>query len=52
VEVFGDGFDGEDADAWGKGAVEGAMKIGGGDGSGDAEGGNLRESVDAGVGAA
>ena len=52
VEVFGDGFDGEDADARGKGAVEGAMEIGGGDGDGEGEGGDLGEGVDAGVGAA
>jgi hypothetical protein len=52
VEVFGDGCDREDADACGKGAVEGAMKIGGGDGDGEGEGGDLCEGVDAGIGAA
>ena len=52
VKGFGDGFDGEDADAWGKSAVEGAMEVGGGDGDGEGEGGDLREGVDAGVGAA
>ena len=52
VEVLGDGLDGEDADAGGKGAVEGAMKVGGGDGRGEGEGGDLREGVDAGVSAA
>ena len=52
VEGFGDGFDGEDADACGERVVEGAMEIGGGDGDGEGEGGDLRESVDAGVGAA
>ena len=52
VEVFGDGLDGEDADAGGKGAVEGAMEVGGGDGDGEGEGGDLGEGVDAGVGAA
>ncbi len=52
VEVFGDGFDGEDADAGGKGTVEGAVEVGGGDGNGEGEGGDLGEGVDAGVGAA
>ena len=52
VEVVGDGFDGEDADAWGKGAVEGAMKVGRGDGDGEREGRDLGEGVDPGVGAA
>ncbi len=52
VEGFRDGFDGEDADACGKGAVEGVMKIGGGDGDGEGEGGDLREGMDSGVGAA
>ncbi len=52
VEVLGDGFDRENANAWGKGAVEGAMKVGGGDGYGEREGGDLGEGVDAGVGAA
>ena len=52
VEVFGDGFKGQDADARRKGAVEGAMEVGGGDGYGEGEGGDLGEGVDAGVGAA
>src|SRR5271170_5170784 len=52
VEVFGDGFDREDANAWGKGAVEGAMEVGGGDGYSEGEGGDLGEGVDPGVGAA
>ncbi|MCU1248175.1 MAG: hypothetical protein JWQ49_1204 [Edaphobacter sp.] len=52
VEVFGDRFDGEDADACWKGAVEGAMKIGAGDGDGQGEGSDLGEGVDSGVGAA
>ncbi len=43
---------GEDADAGGKGAVEGAMEIGGGDGAAEGEAGDLGEGVDAGVGAA
>jgi hypothetical protein len=52
VEVFGDGFDREDANAWGEGAVEGAMEVGGGDRHSEGEGGDLGEGVDAGVGAA
>ena len=52
VEFGRDGFDGEDADAGGEGAVEGAMEVGGGDGDGEGEGGDLAEGVDAGVGAA
>ena len=52
VEVGGDGFDGEDADAGRKAAVEGAVQVGGGDGSGEREAGDLSESVDTGVGAA
>lgn len=52
VEVFGDGGDGEDADAGWEGAVEGAMEICGGDRDGEGEGGDLGEGVDAGVGAA
>ena len=52
VEAGRDGFGGEDADAGGKAAVEGAVQVGGGDGRGEGEGGDLAESVDAGVGAA
>jgi len=52
VEVFGDCLDREDADACGKGAVEGAVKIGSGDRDSEGEGGDLREGVNAGVGAA
>jgi hypothetical protein len=52
VEVFGDCLDREDTDARGKGAVEGAMKIGLGDRDSEGEGGDLCEGVDAGVGAA
>jgi hypothetical protein len=51
VRGFGDGFDGEDADAWGKGAIEGAVEVRGGDGDGEGKGGDLCEGVDAGVGA-
>jgi hypothetical protein len=51
VEVGGDSFDCEDADAWGKAAVEGAVQVGGGDGRGEREAGDLGESVDTGVGA-
>jgi hypothetical protein len=52
VEVFGNLLDGEDADARGKGAVKGAMEVGGGDGYAEGEGGDLSEGVDAGIGAA
>ena len=52
VEGFGGLLDGEDADAGGKGAVEGAVEVGGGDGDGEREGGDLGEGVDSGVGAA
>lgn len=52
VEVLGCGFDGEDADAGGKGAIEGAMKIFCGNGDVEGEGGYLGEGVDAGVSAA
>ena len=52
VEGGGDSFDCEDADAGGKAAVEGAMQVGGGDGGGEREAGDLGESVDSGVGAA
>jgi hypothetical protein len=52
VEGFGCVLDGEDADAGGKGVVEGAMEVGGGDGDGEREGGDLGKGVDAGVGAA
>ena len=52
VEVFGDGFDGEDADARGKSAIERAVKIVGRDGNSEGEGGDLSEGVDAGIGAA
>jgi hypothetical protein len=52
VEVFGNGFDGEDADACRESAVEGAMEVCRGDWDGDGEGGDLGEGVDAGVGAA
>ena len=48
----GDVVGGEDADAGGEGAVEGAEEVGGGDGGVEGEGGDLREGVDAGVGAA
>ena len=52
VEVFGYGFDGENADAGRKGAVEGVLEVRGGDRRGKREGGDLGESVDPGVGAA
>ena len=52
VEVFGDGFDGEDTDACGERAVEGSVKVGGGDWDGEGEGGDLGECVDSCVGAA
>ena len=52
VEVFGDGFDGEDADACGECAIQCVMEVCRGDGDGEREGGDLGESVDAGVGAA
>jgi hypothetical protein len=52
VEVFGDSFDREDANARGQGVVEGTIKIRRGDGDGEGEGGHLTEGVDAGVGAA
>ena len=47
-----DGFDDEDTDAGGKAAVEGAEQVGGGDGRGEREAGDLGEGVDASVGAA
>ena len=52
MEGGGDGFDGEDTDAGGKAAVEGAVQVGGGDGRGEREAGDLGEGVNAGVGAA
>jgi hypothetical protein len=52
MEGVGDGFDGEDTDAGGKAAVEGAVQVGGGDGRGEREAGDLGEGVNAGVGAA
>ncbi len=52
VEACGNRLDAEDANAGGQRAVEGAMQVGGGDGRGDREGCNLRERVDAGIGAA
>jgi hypothetical protein len=52
VEVCGDLFDGEDADAWREDAIEGSVKVGAGDGSGQGNGGYLSESVNSGVGAA
>ena len=52
VEGLGCVLDGEDADAGGKGVVEGAVEVGGRDGDGEREGGDLGEGVDSGVGAA
>jgi len=52
VKVFGNGFDGEDADACGECAIQCVMEVCRGDGDGEREGGDLGESVDAGVGAA
>jgi hypothetical protein len=52
VEAGWDGFDGEDADAGREAAVEGAVQVGGGDGRGEREAGDLSEGVDPGVGAA
>ena len=52
VEACGDLFDGENADAWGEDAIEGPVKVGAGDGSGEGNGGYLSESVNSGVGAA
>src|ERR1700754_1721676 len=51
VKVRSDFFDGENADAGRECAVESAMKVWGGDGGGEREGGDLREGVDSGVGA-
>lgn len=52
VEVGGDGFRGEDADAVGQAAVERAVEAVGRDGGGQGERGDLAEGVDAGVGTA
>ena len=52
MEACGDLFDGENADAWGEDAIEGPVKVGAGDGSGEGNGGYLSESVNSGVGAA
>ena len=52
VEVGRGGFGGEDADAWGEDSIEGAEEVGGGDRNVEREGGDLAESVNAGVGAA
>jgi hypothetical protein len=52
VEVGWSGFDGEDADGGWEAAVEGAVEVGGGDGRGEGEAGDLGEGVDTGVGAA
>ena len=52
VEGGGNGGEGEYADAAGEDAIEGAVKIWGGDGCEEIEAGNLREGVDTGVGAA
>ena len=52
VEVFGDLFYREDADAWGEDVVEGSVKVGAGDGIGESDGGYLGQRVDSRVGAA
>jgi len=52
VEDRRNGFDGEDADAGRKAAVEGALEIGCGNRRGERERGDLSERVYAGVGAA
>jgi hypothetical protein len=51
VEAGWNGFDGQDADARGKSAVEGTMQVGGGDGNVEGERSHLSKGVDAGVGA-
>jgi len=52
VEVGGNSFDGECADAGWESPVECVVEVGGGDRNVEREGGDLAESVNAGVGAA
>ena len=52
MEVGGDGFDCEDADAGWETTVESAVQVGCGDVCVQGKAGNLTESVDAGIGAA
>jgi hypothetical protein len=52
VEVGGNSFDRENADAGWESPVEGMVEVGGWDGNVEREGGDLTESVNAGVGAA
>jgi hypothetical protein len=51
VEICGNEFGGEDADAWGQAAIEGPVKIRGRDGCGERKGGYLAEGVHASIGA-
>ena len=51
VKVRRSMLDGENAHALGKGAIEGTMKVGRRDGSIEGKGSDLREGVDASIGA-